>query len=96
MGSKDETSGRLHLRVLGLGLVVRAMSLGDPRATVLVVLEAGSENHHGKGTGQHAVDLASDLIAVTAKGVLVSRKEGGESIGETSVNKVVESDEERS
>lgn len=63
---------------------------------MLVVLEASSEDHHGKGTGQHAVDLAGDHIAVTAKGVLVSRKEGGESVGETSVDKVVESDEERS
>lgn len=63
---------------------------------MLVVLEASSEDHHGKGTGQHAVDLAGDHIAVTAKGVLVSRKEGGESVGETSVDEVVESDEERS
>jgi hypothetical protein len=88
---KDEANGRLHVLILGLGLVVGAVSLGDPGATVLVVLEAGSDDHHGKGTGQHAVDLASDL-----KGVLVSRKEGGESVGETSVDKVVESDEERS
>lgn len=95
-GGSEETNGHLHVRVLGLGLVVRAVSLGDPGATVFVVLEAGSEDHHGKGTGQHAVDLASDHIAVTAKGVLVSRKEGGESVGETSVDEVVESDEERS
>lgn len=57
-----EPTGYLHMLVLGLGLIVRTVSLGDPGSTVLVVLEASSEDHHGKGTGQHTVDLASNLI----------------------------------
>ena len=86
----------LHVLVRGLGLVVRAVRLGDPGSTVLVVLEAGSKDHHTKGTCQHTVDLAINLISATAKGVLVSGQEGSEGGREAGVDKVVESDKERS
>lgn len=82
----------LDVLVRGRSLVVRAVSLGDERAAVLVVLEASTDHHHGQGTSQHAVHLARDLVAITK---LLARQEGSESTREASVDKVVKTDKER-
>jgi len=69
------------------------MCLGHKRAAVLPVLEAGSNDHHGQGTSEHAIHLARDLVRECR---VVAGQKGGERARESSVKKVVQTDKERS
>ena len=81
-----------------LSLVMGTVSLGHPRSAVLVVLEAGSNHHHGQSTGEHSIDLGRDLITIGAQQCLVAlaRQERSECGREASVDKVVQTDKEGS